>query len=155
MNRLSTVLNQLSSSPMSSPSNFTPNIPIRVVATANAPKALATYSQAVVAGDVVYCSGCLGMSPETNAFVSEEINGQTEQSLKNVQSIIEAAGADLTSVVKVTILLASMDDYAAVNTIYGKFFPVNPPARSCFAVKTLPRNALVEIECVAIVGKRQ
>jgi 2-iminobutanoate/2-iminopropanoate deaminase len=131
-----------------------PLVPISYTATTNAPKALASYTQAVKAGNTIYCSGCLGMDAKTGEMQGvEDINIQTTKCLDNLKAVVEASGGLLSSVVKVTIFLSDMQYYAAVNEIYMKYFPSNPPARSCFAVKELPRKALIEIECVAIECK--
>lgn len=121
----------------------------QVVSTEDAPAALGPYSQAIKAGNTLYVSGQIGIVPGTKDFASEGVEGQTEQVMKNMGAILKAAGADYSDVVKTTILLADMGDFATVNGIYGRFFPENPPARATFAVKTLPLNARVEIECIA------
>eukprot|EP00882_Tetradesmus_deserticola_P010390 GHRQ01010974.1.p1 GENE.GHRQ01010974.1~~GHRQ01010974.1.p1 ORF type:complete len:164 (+),score=52.69 GHRQ01010974.1:149-640(+) len=121
----------------------------QVVSTEEAPAALGPYSQAIKAGNTLYVSGQIGIVPGTKDFASDGVEGQTEQVMKNMGAILKAAGADYASVVKTTILLADMADFATVNGIYGRFFPENPPARATFAVKTLPLNAKVEIECIA------
>ncbi len=90
------------------------------------------------------------LHPQTKDFASEEITGQTEQVMKNIGAILAAAGSDWTKVVKTTILLADMGDFGAVNEVYGKYFPTNPPARATFAVKALPLGAKVEIEAIAL-----
>ena len=120
-----------------------------VVATDKAPAALGPYSQAIKAGNTLYVSGQIGLIPGEGKFAGDTIEEQTEQVMKNMGAILTEAGADFSKVVKTTILLASMDDFKTVNEIYGKRFPENPPARATFAVKTLPINALVEIDCTA------
>lgn len=120
-----------------------------VVATDKAPAALGPYSQAIKAGNTLYVSGQIGLIPGEGKFAGDTIEEQTEQVMKNMGAILTEAGADFSKVVKTTILLASMDDFKTVNEIYGKRFPENPPARATFAVKTLPLNALVEIDCTA------
>ncbi|EGC39129.1 hypothetical protein DICPUDRAFT_45411 [Dictyostelium purpureum] len=122
-----------------------------VVSTKNAPGAIGPYSQAIIANNQVFVSGCLGLDKDTMAFVHEtDVSAQTKRALENMKNILEAAGSSMEKVVKTTILLKSMDDFGAVNTVYATFFPVDPPARSTFAVACLPKNALVEIECIAI-----
>jgi 2-iminobutanoate/2-iminopropanoate deaminase len=122
-----------------------------IISSPDAPAALAAYSQATRAGTTLYCSGCLGMEPKTGEL-REGIEAQTEQALKNLQAIIEAGGSSMDNVLKCTIFLAgSMEHYAKVNEIYVKYFPKNPPARSCIAVAALPRNGLMEIEAIALV----
>ena len=106
-------------------------------------------SQHAQAGNTLYVSGQIGLKPETMKFAGDTIEEQTEQVMENMGAILKEAGADFSQVVKTTILLADMDDFKTVNEIYGKRFPENPPARATFAVKTLPINALVEIDCTA------
>ncbi len=117
--------------------------------TPNAPAAIGPYSQAVRTGDLLFISGQLPIDPATGAFAGEDVATQTRQSLNNVKAILEAAGFTCADVVKTTVLLADMGDFAAMNQVYGEFFPESCPARAAFAVKTLPKNALVEIEAVA------
>lgn len=121
----------------------------QTIQTPNAPAAIGPYSQAVRAGDLLFISGQLPIDPATGAFAGEDIATQTRQSLKNVQAILEAAGYTCADVVKTTVLLADMGDFAEMNQVYAQFFPESCPARAAFAVKTLPKNALVEIEAVA------
>eukprot|EP01112_Ceratiomyxa_fruticulosa_P021749 TRINITY_DN7775_c0_g1_i1.p1 TRINITY_DN7775_c0_g1~~TRINITY_DN7775_c0_g1_i1.p1 ORF type:complete len:136 (+),score=35.08 TRINITY_DN7775_c0_g1_i1:69-476(+) len=122
-----------------------------VVSTPNAPKAIGPYSQAIKANGQLFVSGCIGLDKDTMDFSSPTIEGQTEKVLENMAAILEAGGSSLKSVVKTTILLKDINDFAAVNAIYGKFFPVDPPARATYAVAALPKNALVEIECIALL----
>ncbi|MEG2672149.1 MAG: Rid family detoxifying hydrolase [Ruthenibacterium sp.] len=119
------------------------------VETANAPGAIGPYSQAVVAGDFIYVSGQLPIDPATGAFAGEDIASQTAQSLKNIKAILEEAGFAMSDVVKSTVLLADIADFAPMNTVYATFFVGVCPARAAFAVKDLPKAALVEIEVVA------
>jgi len=121
-----------------------------VVSTDQAPGAVGPYSQAIKAGGMVYVSGQVALVPGTKDFAAEDVGGQTEQVMKNLEAILKEAGSDFGKVVKCTILLADMADFGVVNEIYGKRFPVDPPARATFAVKGLPLGALVEIDCVAI-----
>ncbi|MBE6945902.1 MAG: RidA family protein [Ruminococcaceae bacterium] len=121
----------------------------QTIQTPNAPAAIGPYSQAVRAGDLLFISGQLPIDPATGAFAGEDIATQTRQSLKNVQAILEAAGYTCADVVKTTVLLADMGDFAEMNQVYAQFFPESCPARAAFAVKTLPKNALVEIEAIA------
>lgn len=121
----------------------------QVISTDKAPGAVGPYSQAIRAGNTLYVSGQVALVPGTKEFNSNEVEGQTEQVMKNMGAILEAAGASYKDVVKTTVLLADMADFPKVNAIYAKYFPENPPARACFAVKTLPLNALVEIEAIA------
>ncbi|MBR3949823.1 MAG: RidA family protein [Oscillospiraceae bacterium] len=121
----------------------------QIIHTPNAPAAIGPYSQAVKAGSVVFVSGQIPIDPATGAFAGEDIVTQTRQSLTNVKNILEAAGYALTDVVKTTVLLADIADFAAMNEVYAQFFTENCPARACFAVKDLPKGALVEIEAIA------
>jgi 2-iminobutanoate/2-iminopropanoate deaminase len=118
------------------------------VHTEKAPAAIGPYSQAIVAGNLVFASGQTPIVPETGNLVAGGIKEQTEQAIKNLTTVIEAAGTKITKVVKTTCFLADMADFAAFNEVYAKHF-TEKPARSTFAVKALPKNALVEIEAVA------
>ena len=117
--------------------------------TANAPAAIGPYSQAVQAGNLVFVSGQLPIDPATGVFAGEDVASQTRQSLNNVKAILEAAGYTMADVVKTTVLLHEIADFAAMNAVYAEFFTGNCPARAAFAVKDLPKGALVEIEAVA------
>ena len=119
------------------------------IETNNAPGAIGPYSQGFVVNGFVFTSGQIPVDPATGA-VPEGISAQAEQSCKNVAAILEAAGSDLTKVIKTTCFLADMGDFAAFNSVYAQYF-TGKPARSCVAVKTLPKNVLVEVECVAVV----
>lgn len=122
---------------------------MKAISTKKAPGAIGPYSQAIQAGEFVYTSGQLGLEPETGAFPEGGIKEQTRQSLQNVKSILEEAGLSMANVVKTTVFLADMGDFAEMNSVYAEFFAEPYPARSAVAVKTLPKNALVEIEVVA------
>ncbi|KAL5197583.1 hypothetical protein ABZP36_001095 [Zizania latifolia] len=119
------------------------------VQTEKAPAALGPYSQAIKANNLVFVSGVLGLNPETGKFVSENVEEQTEQVMKNMGEILKASGASYSSVVKTTIMLADLQDFKKVNEIYAKYFPAPAPARSTYQVAALPLNARVEIECIA------
>ncbi|KAM7251572.1 hypothetical protein ACFE04_023455 [Oxalis oulophora] len=119
------------------------------VVTEKAPAALGPYSQAIKANNLVFLSGVLGLVPETGKFASDTIEGQTEQVLKNMGEILKASGADYSSVVKTTIMLADLKDFKAVNEIYAKYFSSPAPARSTYQVAALPLEAKIEIECIA------
>lgn len=125
--------------------------PARIVETEKAAAAVGPYNQAVIVDDgTVYVSGCIGLMPKTGVMAGASIEEQTEQALQNIKAIIEAAGASVHNIVKTTILLDDINDFAAVNAIYSKFFEGGTvPARSCFAAKQLPKSALVEIEAIA------
>lgn len=119
-----------------------------IIHTDSAPAAVGPYSQAIRAGNLLFTSGQLGLIPETGAL-PEGIEAQTEQSLKNIGAILEAAGFGLTDIVKTTVYIKDMNDFAVVNRIYAAFFGDHKPARSCVEVARLPRDGLVEIEVVA------
>ena len=122
------------------------------IETKNAPGAIGPYSQAVIAGSTVYVSGQLPIDPETNEFAGSDIRAQTKQSLKNIKAILEAAGAEMSDVVKTTVLLKDMADFAAMNEVYATFFTGVCPARACYQVAALPKDALVEIEAIAVIA---
>lgn len=122
---------------------------MKAISTKKAPGAIGPYSQAIQAGDFVYISGQLGLDPQTGAFPEGGIKEQARQSLNNVKAILEEAGLSMANVVKTTVFLANMEDFAEMNSVYAEFFTEPYPARSAVAVKTLPKNALVEIEVVA------
>ena len=120
------------------------------VHTDNAPKAVGPYSQAVISNGFVFTSGQIAINPETNTVEATDIVGQAEQVMKNLGAVLEAAGSSFDKAVKTTCFLADMNDFAAFNEVYGKYF-TSLPARSCVAVKTLPKNVLVEVEVTAEV----
>lgn len=122
---------------------------MNVVSTTKAPQAIGPYSQAIVVNDLVFTSGQIALKPD-GSFLEGDVAAQTTQVLHNLQAVLEEAGSGLTKVVKTTIFLANMDDFGKVNEIYGSFFNEHKPARSTVAVKTLPKNALVEIEAIAV-----
>ncbi len=119
-----------------------------IISTEKAPKAIGPYSQAVVVDDMIYTSGQIPLCPETGAIVGEDIATQTERVCKNLSFVLEAAGSSMEKVVKTTCFLEDMCDFAAFNDVYAKYF-VSFPARSCVAVKTLPKGVKVEIEIIA------
>ena len=116
--------------------------------TKNAPEALGPYTQAMKVGNLVFTSGQIAINPETNTVEATDIAGQTEQVCKNLSAVLEAAGTSIEKAVKTTCFLADMADFAAFNEVYGKYF-TSKPARSCVAVKTLPKNVLCEVEVIA------
>ena len=125
---------------------------MNTVSTSVAPAAIGPYSQAIVSGNHVYCSGMMPIDPATGALVENTIEAQAEQVCKNIAALLEAAGTSIDKVIKTTCFLADMADFAAFNEVYAKYF-VNKPARSCVAVKTLPKNCLCEIEAIAELKK--
>ena len=125
----------------------------RIVKTEGAPQAIGPYSQAVVAGGFVYTSGQVGFDPATGQFVEGGVREQTAQVLRNLSKVLEAAGSDLSRVVKTTVFLADMNDFAAMNETYATFFGGEPPARSTVQAARLPRDARVEIAVVALAGE--
>ncbi|MDQ3132324.1 MAG: RidA family protein [Acidobacteriota bacterium] len=124
---------------------------METVSTENAPGAIGPYSQAVKTGNLVFCSGQIPIDPATGNFVSDDVAEQTEQVLKNLSAVLGAAGTDLNKVVKTTVFLADMNDFAAMNEVYAKFFDANKPARATVQAARLPRDAKVEIECIAVI----
>lgn len=124
----------------------------QIIHTDKAPKAIGPYSQAVQIGDFIYTAGQVGLDPTSMEMVPGGIEEQTRQVLTNLSSVLDAAGSSLSQVVKTTVFLDDMNDFAKMNTIYTEFFNENPPARSTVAVAGLPKGALVEIECVAVVS---
>ncbi len=116
--------------------------------TDNAPAAIGPYSQAIAYQNLIFTSGQIPLDPSSGQIISGGITEQTEQVIKNLNAVLSAAGSSLENVLKCTCFLHDMDDFVAFNEVYTKYF-VNKPARSCVAVKTLPRNVLVEVECIA------
>ena len=118
--------------------------------TDKAPAAVGPYSQAIEANGFIFASGQLPIDPSTNAFAEGGVKEQTRQSLTNARNVLAAAGVDLSHVVKTTVFLSDMDNFAAMNEVYAEFFKEPSPARSAIAVKALPKGALVEVECIAV-----
>lgn len=125
----------------------------RIVRTDDAPGAIGPYSQAVVAAGLVFASGQIPIDPRTGEFVPGGVAEQTEQVLRNLSAVLEAAGSSLERVVKTTVFLADMNDFAAMNEVYGRYFKTEPPARATVQAARLPRDARVEIEVVALAEK--
>ena len=123
----------------------------KIIATKNAPAAIGPYSQAVQAGNMLFASGQLGLDPATGQFPEGGVKEQTAQAFKNVKAILTEAGLTMDNVVKTTVFLADMGDFAAMNEVYATQFEGTFPARSAVAVKTLPKNALVEVEVIAVL----
>jgi len=126
-------------------------MPREVIHSDKAPAPIGPYSQAIRSGDTVYVSGQGGLVPETMQLVGPTVAAQTEQTLRNIAAILEAAGTDLAHVVKVNVLLADIKTFAEMNEVYRTFFPVNPPARMTYAVRDLPLGVLVEIDAIAVM----
>lgn len=121
-----------------------------VISTDKAPGAIGPYSQAIKAGGMVFCSGQIPLDPATGEFVSDNVAEQAEQVLENLSAVLAAAGCSFDSVVKTTIFLADMDDFTTVNEVYARYFGENKPARATVQAARLPRDARVEIDCIAI-----
>ncbi len=122
---------------------------MKIIATESAPAAIGPYSQAVDSGAHVFCSGQVPLDPETMTLVGDDVATQTARVFQNIRAVLEAAGLSLNHVVKTTVFLASMDDFAAMNAVYAENFDTHKPARSTVEVANLPLNAHVEIECIA------
>ena len=123
-----------------------------IIATENAPQAIGPYSQAVRAGNMVFVSGQIPLDPVTKEFVPGGIAEQTEQVLKNLKAVFAAAGVEMDQIVKTTVFLADMNDFTAMNEVYGKYFAENPPARATVQAARLPKDAKVEIEAIAVTS---
>jgi 2-iminobutanoate/2-iminopropanoate deaminase len=122
-----------------------------IISTDKAPGAIGPYSQAIKAGGMLFCSGQIPIDPETGEFVPGGVAEQTEQVFKNLTAVLEAGGSGLDGVVKTTVFLADMGDFAAMNEVYARYFDSNKPARATVQAARLPRDAKVEIECIAVV----
>lgn len=125
---------------------------MKVISTDKAPAAIGPYSQGIIANGMLYASGQIPIIPETGELETGDIKKQAHQAIKNAGEILKAAGADYTKVVKTTCFLANMEDFAEFNSVYEQYF-VGKPARSCVAVKTLPKNVLCEVEVIAVIGE--
>ncbi|SMB90209.1 endoribonuclease L-PSP [Thermanaeromonas toyohensis ToBE] len=125
----------------------------KVISTSQAPKAIGPYSQAIRVGNFIFTSGQIPLDPATGEIVPGGAKEQTRQVLENLKAILAAAGATLQDVVKTTLYIKDMADFKAINEVYAQYFPENPPARSCIEAARLPRDVLVEIEAVAVVGE--
>lgn len=125
---------------------------LQVIETQKAPKAIGPYSQAIAVGQFLYTSGQIPVNPSTGELAGVTIEEQTEQSLQNLRAVIEAGNSKLSSVVKTTVFLKNMNDFSKMNAIYERFFDGHRPARSTVEVARLPKDCLVEIECIAIIG---
>jgi 2-iminobutanoate/2-iminopropanoate deaminase len=128
---------------------FTANRSLVVVNSKDAPQAIGPYSQAIRSGRLVFCSGQIGLSPVSNSLAGSDISTQTRQALNNLKAVLEQAGSDMAHVMKVTVYLVDLNDYATVNDIYKDYFTATRPARAAVQVARLPKDALIEIECIA------
>lgn len=124
-----------------------------IIKTESAPDAIGPYSQAIRAGGFVFCSGQIPLDPRTGQFIPGGIQEQTEQVLRNLMAVLEAAGTSLDRVVKTTVFLSNLNDFGAMNEVYGRFFKESCPARSTIEAGRLPRDARIEIEAIALAGK--
>jgi 2-iminobutanoate/2-iminopropanoate deaminase len=122
-----------------------------VVSTEGAPKAIGPYSQAIAASGMLFCSGQIPLDPKTGEMVAGDVRAQAKRVMENLGAVLQAGGASFTSVVRTTIYLQDLKDFAAVNEVYGSYFPGAPPARATVQVAGLPRGALVEIDAIAVV----
>ena len=123
-----------------------------VISTPDAPQAIGPYSQAIKANGLVFVSGQVAIDPATQQVIEGDVAAQTDRVLKNLSAILQAAGASLEDVVRSTVFLKNMNDFAAMNAVYGKYFTANPPARSTVEVSRLPKDVLVEIDVIAVAG---
>ena len=122
----------------------------KIINTSDAPAAIGPYSQAVLAGDTLYCSGQIAINPNTGDLVIDSIQAETEQVMKNIKAVLKAAEMDFSNVVKCSIFMSSMEHYGVINKVYAAYFSENPPAREAVAVKTLPKEVNLEISVVAV-----
>lgn len=126
----------------------------KIIATDHAPAAVGPYSQGVQVGDLVYTAGQIPLVPQTGQLVEGDIEAQTRQVMQNLSQVLEAAGSSLADIIKTTIFVTDLADFATINTVYGSFFQSNPPARSTVQVAALPLGARVEIEAVAVISQQ-
>jgi 2-iminobutanoate/2-iminopropanoate deaminase len=124
----------------------------KVITTAGAPPAIGPYSQAIACGELVFCSGQIALDPRSGQLVAGDVATETRQVMQNLGEVLSAAGSDFARVVKCTVFLTDLRDFAAVNEVYGSFFAAAPPARACVQVAALPKGARVEVEAVALRG---
>ncbi len=127
----------------------------KIIHTNEAPPPVGPYSQAVMVGNLVFTAGQIPLHPQTGNLEENDIRKQTERVIKNVEAVLKAAGSDLSQVIKTTVFLKNMNDFAQMNEVYGKFFSEHPPARSAVEVSRLPKDVLVEIECIAVVKDKK
>ena len=124
----------------------------KIITTPKAPAPVGPYNQAIVSGNFIFTAGQIALHPETGKLVDNDIRLQTQRVLENMKAVLEAAGADLSQVLKTTVFLKNMDDFTAMNEVYAQYFKDNSPARSAVEVARLPKDVLVEIECIAFAG---
>lgn len=124
-----------------------------IIKTTTAPEPVGPYNQAVIAGNLIFTAGQIAMIPETGDLEEGDIKVQTSRVIKNLEAVLKAAGSDLSQVIKTTVFLKNMDDFTQMNEVYGQFFQKDSPARSAVEVARLPKDVLIEIECVALIGK--
>jgi 2-iminobutanoate/2-iminopropanoate deaminase len=125
-----------------------------VVTSPNAPAAVGPYSQAIKVGNMIFCSGQIPLDPKTGQIVGSDVATQTEQVLRNLEAVLDVTNSGLFQVCKTTVFLKNMEDFPAMNAVYAKHFPVDPPARATVEVARLPKDVLVEIDCIAIIPPR-
>lgn len=123
----------------------------KIISTKNAPAAIGPYSQAVVAGNLIFTSGQLPIDPANGQLINDDVKKAAERSMENIKAILEAAGSSLDKVIKTVIYLKDMNDFAAVNEVYSRYFQSNEPARSCVQVAKLPKDGILEIEAIALI----
>jgi 2-iminobutanoate/2-iminopropanoate deaminase len=123
----------------------------KIVKTDQAPAPVGPYNQAVISGNFIFTAGQIAIDPETGQLDESDVRKQTERVIQNVEAVLKAAGSDLNKVLKTTVFLKNMDDFAAMNEVYAKYFISEPPARSAVEVSRLPKDVLVEIECIALI----
>ncbi len=124
-----------------------------IIKTTTAPEPVGPYNQAVIAGNLIFTAGQIAMIPETGDLEEGDIKVQTSRVIKNLEAVLKAAGSDLSQVIKTTVFLKNMDNFTQMNEIYGQFFQKNFPARSAVEVARLPKDVLIEIECIALIGE--
>jgi 2-iminobutanoate/2-iminopropanoate deaminase len=124
----------------------------KIIYTENAPEPIGPYSQAILSGQTLYISGQIAINPQSGNLISDSIENETHQVMKNIGAILDAAGTDYSNVVKCSIFVSDMNDFSAINGVYGSYFDANPPARETVEVSTLPKHVNVEISCIATIG---
>jgi endoribonuclease L-PSP, putative len=127
------------------------SVSLEIILTDKAPAAIGPYSQAVKCGNVIYTSGAIPVDPSSGNVVAGGVAGQAEQAIKNLAEVLKGAGAGLENVVKTTVFIKDMNDFAVINEVYKRFFTSNYPARSCVEVARLPKDVMIEIECIAVL----